>query len=948
MIWNIFLQLGFIFSSIQLLSQALPRLDWSTFQGGNAGDGVRDIAIDRQGFIYTVGTTSSTTGVASTGAFQSGLNGSSDVILAKYDRNGMKIWSTYFGGNGEENGQGIIVDKDGNIIICGNTNSTTGLASGSVQNTLAGGESDIFIAKFTADGQSSWATYYGGSKNDQANDVAVDGQNNIVITGWSFSENGIFRNGFDSTQAGGNEWGGDMIVAKFSTSGILIWGTYYGDVRDELGLQIGVDQLDNVFVTGWTTSKVNFATSGSYQSSPGDLADAFLIKFDASGRRQWCTYLGGEGEDFGDAMVILRNGEVVIGGSTNSTRNITFGTNSLQTNSGGQYDFFLSKFSNNGNPLWSTYYGGNEDDWFYGLFEGSDNAIYGTGFSKTRNGLATMNAHQTTNEGDFDAICFKLTPGGQLAWSTYFGDNNEEKSYGVVVNNINEVFIAGNTASNSGISTTNGFQQNFGGGIQDGFLAKFSPCDTNFLTVNANDTVCSGGNILFTASGGDIYTWMGPTGFNSSSANPMISNVTPLNSGVYKVVARTLAGCLDSQNINVLVHPRPLLLISSNGPVCEGETTLLQSTFTGQIVWSGPQGFSSQLQNPSITNTNFNQAGKYIATTTNLITGCQNTDSLNLGVLSAPTLTLNIDSFSMCSGDTFLLRASGAFSYVWNGPQNLNSSTSTISINNINAPGRYNVTLTARSLNGCSLRRDIPFTVNNKPVLTISGPDTACVGQNVTLNLSTNIGSAIWSGSSSNSLNFTLSRDTTLKAIAISVACRDSLFKSIIVKPNPTLIIEPGDTGINNGTTLQLNATGQGTITWTNNSALSCVNCNNPRLSPTQSTRICASSNLNGCIAERCINIEVKEKCSVILPNIIATNTTDNSIWCSPKLDCLSSQELFVFDRWGNLMYQSSGEEVCWTQEEKNISSGVYSFKLILLSNDGNKSIILGTITLVR
>ena len=98
------------------LAQTLPRLEWSSYHGGSDDDGLRDMAIDSSSNLYVIGSTMSNSGIATAGSYQPTLAGLSDVYFAKYDKDGVKIWSTYFGGNNNDFGQSITVDDQGYIL----------------------------------------------------------------------------------------------------------------------------------------------------------------------------------------------------------------------------------------------------------------------------------------------------------------------------------------------------------------------------------------------------------------------------------------------------------------------------------------------------------------------------------------------------------------------------------------------------------------------------------------------------------------------------------------------------------------------------------------------------------------------------------------------------------------------------------------------------------------
>ena len=130
----------------------IPNRAWSTYHGGTDEDSFRDMAIDAAGNVYVIGSTHSPTAIATNGSYQPNPAGESDAFIAKYDRHGIKVWSTYFGGSADDFGQSIDLDAAGNVFITGLTFSTNGIATTGTHQTVNNGNGDTFIAKFTNNG----------------------------------------------------------------------------------------------------------------------------------------------------------------------------------------------------------------------------------------------------------------------------------------------------------------------------------------------------------------------------------------------------------------------------------------------------------------------------------------------------------------------------------------------------------------------------------------------------------------------------------------------------------------------------------------------------------------------------------------------------------------------------------------------------------------------------
>lgn len=149
---------------------------WSTYYGGPGDDYAHACAIDSKGNTFIAGYTTSLTDIASGGFQSAHGNGLTDAFLVKFDSTGNRAWGTYYGGDELDRGGGCATDAAGNVYLSGYTASKSGIASGGFQNTFGGAGLDAFLVKFNESGARLWGTYYGGSGYDDGYDCAVDGQ----------------------------------------------------------------------------------------------------------------------------------------------------------------------------------------------------------------------------------------------------------------------------------------------------------------------------------------------------------------------------------------------------------------------------------------------------------------------------------------------------------------------------------------------------------------------------------------------------------------------------------------------------------------------------------------------------------------------------------------------------------------------------------------------------
>jgi hypothetical protein len=209
-----------------------------------------------------------------------------DAFLVKFNSGGVRQWGTYYGGNWNDAARAVTTDKWGNVYMAAWTGSA-GLASpGAFQDTFAANLSfpafDGILVKFNSAGIRQWATYYGGVNNDEVTSVATDAAGNVYIAGVTNSMGRATADGYDTSLSGPYSFftSYDGFIAKFSTSGARLWGTYYGGNMADRINSIAIDKVGNLYIAGETESLSSITTPGSFQPTyGGGGADAFLVRF---------------------------------------------------------------------------------------------------------------------------------------------------------------------------------------------------------------------------------------------------------------------------------------------------------------------------------------------------------------------------------------------------------------------------------------------------------------------------------------------------------------------------------------------------------------------------------------------------------------------------------------------------------------------------------------------
>jgi len=452
--------------SLAAPGDASPGLVWSTYLGGSGSDSGGGIAVDHNGDILVTGsTTSSDFPVQGDGQVTYG--GNRDVFVAKISPTGELIWASYLGGSGDDSryrarddrggwGGGIAVDASGNAWVTGRTNSTDFPVPGGFQTSLAG-HYDAFVARLAPDGTLAWASYLGGSTNDDhARVIAVDGSGNAWVTGSTFSSDFPTANGFQTALSGQN----DAFISEITAQGNLAWSTYLGGEDYDWGTGITTDAGGNAWVTIYSQGGV--PTPGGFDTTCDGPGDAYVAKITPGHLIAWASYLGGNDEDWSSSIAVDSAGSVWVTGYTHSTDFPS--TGGFQTSLAGAQNAFVTKISSDGVLEWSSYLGGSEYDFSHGIaIDPQGNGWVAGGTYSSDFGTPGTSGEDASSGSVFVA---RIAPAGALTWVKTFGGSGDDQANGIAVDASGAAWLTGDTTS-SDLPTPGGFDTTYGGG-EDG------------------------------------------------------------------------------------------------------------------------------------------------------------------------------------------------------------------------------------------------------------------------------------------------------------------------------------------------------------------------------------------------------------------------------------------------------------------------------------------------
>jgi hypothetical protein len=254
---------------------------YSTYLGGGSTTDGKAVAVDGSGHAFVVGATASNNFPTTSGVVQSTFGGgASDAFVTELNPTATgKVYSTYLGGGGDDEALGVAVDGSGNTYVSGQTTGQFPTTGGAFRTTFGGGSRDGFVTKLGPGGTSKvFSSYVGGSGNDFASGIAVDGFGDVYVTGQTGSSNLPTKDPVQSALNGPT----DAYVVVLNPAGATeLFGTFLGGSGNEVGGGIALDSNNGIYVAGQTQSTDFPATAGVFQTGSGGAADGFIAKFSA-------------------------------------------------------------------------------------------------------------------------------------------------------------------------------------------------------------------------------------------------------------------------------------------------------------------------------------------------------------------------------------------------------------------------------------------------------------------------------------------------------------------------------------------------------------------------------------------------------------------------------------------------------------------------------------------
>lgn len=317
-------------------------MQWLTYYGGGGMDYLDALVIYEE-HLYCVGHSWSSSHMTTKGVHQEALNGAGDGAIAIFDTSGNRLYGSYLGGDNLDYLYDIAIDNNGNVNVCGQTNSTSALATDGAFQETKGEGNDAFMAQFNSNMELQWCTYFGGDNDDNSNALITDNDNNIWIGGGTKSTNLVTSNNALMTTYQDEGEDDDCFILQLDTSGDELWTSYFGGSGFE-GIGDMALMGNRVLIGGYSFATNLPTTENAYQSERSGFTDGFLLSLSPIDYSvDMCSYYGGSDNDFIRALFATNERLYLVGDS--GSNNVMATEDAYKENpTGGYPDGFVSVF----------------------------------------------------------------------------------------------------------------------------------------------------------------------------------------------------------------------------------------------------------------------------------------------------------------------------------------------------------------------------------------------------------------------------------------------------------------------------------------------------------------------------------------------------------------------------------------------------------------------------
>lgn len=591
----------------------------ATYFGGPAEERATGAALDAWGRLVVCGHADAA------GAFNSDVpphqpwTAGSDGLVLLFDGTEELLAGSYLGGEGDDRLLQVAQGDSTGIVLIGNTNSTTGIATAGAMTTEPQGGMDAFLIKLDSSLVVQHGTYFGGPGDDTGSSVAA--RNGLLIIGGSTMSTDLYTTPLSHQPESAS--GEDGFLAALAPDLTVQWCTFIGDTGQDALASVFIDDQDAFYVAGTTTSNANLSTSTDTTGAVlAGAKDAFLMRFSNTGSLDWSRYVGAMSDEEAHAMTVKQHTGIYLGGRTSSITGFT--DNPHQSDfGGGTWDGFAlrldQKISSPPGGI-STCSGG------------GGGGGGGTGGSGGPGGVNPPQNNYHVCLGDsIMFVAYSGSLGFDSDWMWYAdscGVNTQFITKGdTIVLYPDHSFTLFVRAEGSDHATTCSYAN---------IIVHEMPEPVAF----ASDTVCAGAPIQLHGGGAETFAWLVADSVMATGSQAQIT--APMTAGVFHIVAAGTNGPACTVNVDLFVEvlPAPDVAWQVTHISCEGEPGMIQLSMPDTSI-TDPDQLTFLWQPDTLQGSDIAglQAGEYTVVVTDTLLGCSRTDSI---VVQKP-LTLDVD-----------------------------------------------------------------------------------------------------------------------------------------------------------------------------------------------------------------------------------------------------------------------------------------------------------------
>ena len=921
--------------------------------GSYSHDKAEDLAVDNNDNIYLVGAVNGTSTYpidADPGPGVYDIGGVGHGFVAKYSTNANFIWAFNFGLNGLNTGATkIAMDPlDTTFVITGffRGNNVDFDPGPGIAPFTSNGVEDGVIAKYSLNKTFYWAIPYGGPAVDYASDVKIDSTGAVYVTG-IFNGTNVDFNPSAAVNSLTSAGGEDAFMAKYRKNGSYMWANRLGSSADDYGESIS-QKGNRLLLTGSFQNTVDFDPSAStFNLTSAGAGDIFFGTYDTTGAFICASRVGGPQDEHAYEIKHQSTDSFYVGGIYGSN-NMDFDPSAgtlLKTNAG-QSDVFIGRYANTfpivtlspiaigdticpgQSPFLTLQFGAaNPGPFNIVLNNGTGNISIpnvssGVPFSITPAPASTTTytlvavSYPTAN---CTSIQLNTNPTATITVSA---------APVVTASAIPTSVCPGNSVTLTGAGAAS---YSWTGGVNNGVA--FIPSATTTYTVTGSNAVgctatttiqvvvhplptvtansipatgqvCIGNPVTLFGTGASTYLWTG--GVVDGIA------FTPSATATYTVTGIDANSCTNTASITVTVNPKPTVTAQSDtNNVCAGTPVTLTASGASTYTWSG--GISNGVPfNPLTSFT-------YVVTGTDA-NGCTATTAFPVTVYALPVVNAVASPSVLCEGQSTTLQANGALSYSW-------SAGVTPGVPFIPS-GTSSYTVTGTDANGCTNTSMATVTVNPGLVLTVVPDDPVlCLGDTIQL-VASGATAYQWQptvfmsqGNISNPLFYP--NTTTVYTVTGSDAsgCSGNTVVTVTVLQDPRLILTKTADAECGNKIIYLSAQGADTYSWSPASMLTQPNAWQTAATINQTTTFTVTAHVGTCDLEDSITVFYynNEEDAIFIPNAFSPNS-DGINDCFRIRHAAHFQKFYlaVYNRWGNLVFETDQPDGCWDGTFKN------------------------------